>query len=159
MFCLAEERRGLRPRGAQRAMRTKNSLGAFAERYGVEKVQAGEGMIGKLVKGDAMEPPWPTINDSIQGVMTTLFATEPLTGDAGFRRHFRILLPKAISTMHRCHALSSSPSQYYGKSDRFQFPSGGKEPDFYPLVEGGSDTSQHRQRVPLIVAIFKPTDG
>jgi hypothetical protein len=46
-------------------MRTKNSLCAFAERYGVEKVQAGEGMIGKLVKGEAMEPPWPTINDSI----------------------------------------------------------------------------------------------
>jgi hypothetical protein len=32
-------------------MRTKNSLGAFAERYGVEKVQAGEDMLGKLMKG------------------------------------------------------------------------------------------------------------
>jgi hypothetical protein len=32
-------------------MRTKNSLGAFAERYGMEKVQAGEDMIGRLVKG------------------------------------------------------------------------------------------------------------
>ena len=51
MFCLAEERRGLRPRGTQRAMRTKYSLGAFAERYGVEKVQAGEDMIGKLLTG------------------------------------------------------------------------------------------------------------
>src|SRR5215510_15107431 len=51
MFCLAEERRGLRPRGTQRAMRTKNSLGALAKRYGADKVQAGKDMIGRLLTG------------------------------------------------------------------------------------------------------------
>ena len=83
MFCLAEERRGLRPRGTQRAMRTKNSLWAFAEGYGVEKVQAGVGMIGKLVKGEAMEPPWPTINDSIQGVRDHIICNGAPDGRCG----------------------------------------------------------------------------
>jgi hypothetical protein len=63
-------------------MEHKKLLYGLSERSAVERFQAGESLIGRLLKGQAMAFPWPTIIDSIQGVMTTLFATEPLTGDA-----------------------------------------------------------------------------